>query len=74
MVDMRETAILPPRGSLRIVGKAHGALNTVVCPVDGSQWYFKQFVSPEQLYEFAQTYHLTLTGELPNDCENNHSA
>lgn len=66
-------ATVIPQGTVKITGKAHGALNTVVVPSDGSQWYFKQFVDPEELFQFARTYQLVITGELPND-DNNHSA
>lgn len=48
------------RGRIRLVGKVHGALNTIVeyfephPDVDPSVGFvFKQFVSPEQLERFA---------------------
>lgn len=65
---------LPPQGTVKVTGKAHGALNTIVMPADGSQWYFRQFVDPEELYQFVQMYNLTMTGELPNDSANDHGA
>lgn len=71
---MHETAILPPQGTIRVVGKTEGALNTIVSPADGSQWYFKQFVSPEEFYQFVQTYNLTMTGELPDERANDNGA
>jgi hypothetical protein len=57
---MLETGIV--QGSIRIVGKVHGAMNTVVTwnfnnPGD---WEFKQFVSDEQLEQFATEHHLQI--------------
>ncbi len=72
MADMREIGTLHPQGTIKVIGKVHGALNTVVTPADGSHWYFKQFTSPEEFYQFIQTYNLVMQGELPN--ENDHSA
>lgn len=74
MADTHETVIVPPRGSIKVIGKAHGALNTVVSPADGTQWYFQQFISPKDFYTFARLYGLTMLGELPNDSENDHGA
>lgn len=62
MVDIQEIAIIPPpSGVIRMVGKVHGALNTVVVPSeDESQWFFKQFVSQTELEEYARKYNLTV--------------
>lgn len=51
-----------PRGSIKMVGMVHGALNTIVT-MDSSQpseWEFKQFVSQEELEHFAEQNELTI--------------
>ena len=57
---MQEIGIL--QGSIKVVGKVHGALNTVVT-WDFNQpdvWEFKQFVTDEQLDRFATENHLQI--------------
>lgn len=52
-------------GNIKIVGKAHGALNTIVTFYDyPDDFEFKQFVSQEQLEAYATENGLTITGEL----------
>ena len=52
---------LPPGGSLRIVGKAHGAINAIVTPAnDAGGWFFHQFVSQQELEEYISRYNLTM--------------
>lgn len=63
---MHEIAI--PRqsqGSIKIVGKAHGALNCIVTPADGSQWFFKQFVTETEFDKYTSDYGLTIVQEEP---------
>lgn len=56
---MSETATF--RGTIKIIGMVHGALNTIVwlnkAPAD---WVFKQFVSQEELERFAQEEQLII--------------
>lgn len=52
---------LPPGGSIRIVGKAHGAINCIVTPADDAGgWFFRQFVSQVELDEYISRYNLVL--------------
>lgn len=54
----------PPKGRIRVVGKAHGALNCVVTPAGApADWFFKQFISQEELDSFAVQYHLIIEGD-----------
>lgn len=49
---MQETAIV--RGTIEVLGRADGAVNTLVVPADNPHnWFFKQFVTEEQMREFA---------------------
>lgn len=55
------------QGSIKVVGKAHGSLNCIVVPADGSPWYFKQFVTEEELHEFVDKFNLiTVQGDQAN--------
>lgn len=64
---MHETAIV--RGSIKLVGTVHGAMNTVVT-MDFAQpnvWEFKQFVTPEQLDAFATEHQLQIIQEKKDE-------
>ena len=52
-----------PQGSIKIVGKTHGALNCIVTPADGSQWFFKQFVTEDEFDRYVSEYGLTVTNQ-----------
>ena len=48
-----------PGGSLRTVGKAHGAINCIVTPADDvAGWFFKQFVSAQEMEDYVSKYNL----------------
>jgi hypothetical protein len=48
-------------GRVEIVGQVHGAMNArVVVFENPDDWYFKQFVSEEQLSEFLSENHFVL--------------
>ena len=50
-----------PGGSIRVVGKAHGAINCVVVPADDySGWFFQQFVSRVEMDDFIERHNLVL--------------
>lgn len=54
---------LPPNGRIKVVGKAHGALNCVVTPADNpADWYFKQFISQEEFDAYVLKYRLIIEG------------
>ena len=57
---MSETST--PRGEIRIVGVVHGAINARVLLTDG-EWWFSQFLSLNQLEEFAVENSLTIVKE-----------
>jgi hypothetical protein len=59
---MSATSIKPdPVGRVRIIGKVHGAMNTIVQYADDPEdWMFKQFVSQDQLEAFATEENLTI--------------
>lgn len=49
---MHATGII--QGTIKVVGKVHGALNTIVSMYGfEDQWFFKQFVSPEEMEKYA---------------------
>ena len=49
------------QGECRIVGKVHGALNTIVTFYDDPEaWEFKQFTSDMQLNQFLTEHNLLL--------------
>ncbi len=51
----------PPAGELREAGKAHGVPNfTLIWYDDPSDWEFKQFVTQEQLEQFAAENNLLI--------------
>lgn len=56
--------IVTPRergGSIRIVGKAHGAINCIVTPAeDSGGWFFKQFVSRTELEDYVTKFNLVM--------------
>jgi hypothetical protein len=59
---MQEIATKRPSGGIiKIVGKAHGALNCILVPADNpDNWGFKQFVTEEEFDEFVVKYNLTV--------------
>jgi len=61
MADGLETATM--RGEIKIVGKAHGALNTCVYLYGSEdQFEFKQFVDESQLHQFAMENNFSIKG------------
>jgi hypothetical protein len=49
---MQETSIV--QGTIKIIGRVHGALNTIVTYYDDPQgWVMKQFMTQEELDSFA---------------------
>lgn len=58
----------PSGGTIKVVGKVHGALNTIVVPADKPEdWGYKQFVTEEEFYAYVREYNLTMQGELPSE-------
>lgn len=56
---MHETDIV--LGEIRMVGKVHGALNTIVTMFEApGDWEFKQFVSDEELRQYAVANRLVI--------------
>ena len=55
-------------GTVKIVGKVHGALNTIVqfAGFEG-QWMFRQFVSDAELERFLHDNSLQLIQEKPDE-------
>lgn len=52
-----------PQGEIRIGPLIYGAaMNCLVVPRDGN-WYFKQFISTEEVEQFAAEYNLTIVEE-----------
>lgn len=50
-----------PDGRIRLVGKVHGVVNTMIEWADDPEgWSFKQFVSQEQLDAFAAENNLII--------------
>ncbi len=64
---MREIATQRPSGgTIKITGKAHGALNCIVVPADKPEdWGFKQFVTEDEFYDFVEKHNLAIQGEMP---------
>ena len=51
MADTRGTGIV--QGRLEIVGLVHGAINTIITLYGTADFEFKQFVTQEQLEQYA---------------------
>jgi hypothetical protein len=62
----RDAMEAPSLGEIRVVGKAHGAINALaafddpVGELGEHMWAFKQFISHEQLLAFAAMHRLRL--------------
>ncbi len=54
--------ITTPRGEVRVLGKAHGAINALVSSNEG-EWFFKQFLTMEMLENFALDHNLVIVKE-----------
>lgn len=53
----------PAKGTIRLVGRVHGAMNCVVTPADNpADWFFKQFISQEELDSFSRQHSLIIEG------------
>ena len=49
------------QGELRVVGEAHGSINTMEVYYDApDEWAFRQFVTDLQMHEYARTNSLTV--------------
>lgn len=56
---MSETSIV--QGKIEIRGRVHGAINAIVFMFDAPQdWEFKQFVSQEELEQYAAEHQLVV--------------
>ena len=54
------------QGKIEIKGTVHGAINTIVFLFASPQdWEFKQFISQEELEQYAFEHHLQVVSQKP---------